>query len=333
MQTSTNIYVQVASAKSDLSAAIDVQANKISLVVSGTGNNAKIKAAQIVTAINDAGSTVLISADKILLDGSTTVAGMLTVQDGALYVKNDLVVATSGKISVKTINMQNNGSISFPDPGGNVGTMTLNNGNIANFFTALKVVASGNNYKLQYKSMSVANWTDLPDSTFSRAVSSWVWGGGSGKINVTALPQNQTKSINVSIDGQNSITANGTYTYTVDYENGDGDDVSTGATKTVTVSIKSAADYYNASSYWKKPKDNNGVCTVPNIGVTAAETWFTMSKISITRASWHSVSGNVYKGKLYYWDDDDESYSPVVNSNKYWYYSDSSVSGTTTVYY
>lgn len=57
------------------------------------------------------------------------------------------------------------------------------------------------------------------------------------------------------------------------------------------------------------------------------------SSISITNARWHSVSGNVYKGKLYYWDDDDESYSVVVNANKYWYYSDTQITGTTNVYY
>ena len=55
--------------------------------------------------------------------------------------------------------------------------------------------------------------------------------------------------------------------------------------------------------------------------------------MSITRAGWHSISGNVYYGKLYYWDDDDQSYSPVIGSNKYWYYSDSNKSGTTTVHY
>ncbi len=291
--------------------------------------------AQIIARINERGQgEALISADNVAISGNTTISGMLTINtDGALYVKNDLVIITSGKISTKKIAMQNDGSITFPDTGGNIGTMTLNNGNIAKFFTALKVVTSGNGYKMQYKSLSETSWTDLPDSSFSRAVSSWVWGGGDGKINVTALPQNQTCPVKVSIDGPTSITANGEYTYTVDYENGDGDDVSTGKTKTVTVSIKSAADYYNASSYWKKPQDNNGVCTVPNIGVTAAETWFSMSSISMTRAGWHSVSGNVYYGKLYYWDDDDESYSPVVNSNKYWYYSNSSKSGTTTFYY
>ena len=55
--------------------------------------------------------------------------------------------------------------------------------------------------------------------------------------------------------------------------------------------------------------------------------------MTITRASWHSVSGTRYYGKLYYYDDDSGDYEPVVNSNKYWYYSNSNKSGSTTVHY
>lgn len=50
---------------------LNVQADRIGLVVNGTGANASIKAAEIVAAINDSGSTVIISADHIELDGDT----------------------------------------------------------------------------------------------------------------------------------------------------------------------------------------------------------------------------------------------------------------------
>ena len=65
----------------------------------------------------------------------------------------------------------------------------------------------------------------------------WTLGGGSGKINVTAWPQNQKKTINISVDGSTNIIANGTYTYTAYFEDDDGDDISTGATRTVTVAV------------------------------------------------------------------------------------------------
>lgn len=57
---------------------LNVQADRISLVVEGTGENAHIKAASIVLAINDSGSSVTISADKIVLDGTTTVSSLLS---------------------------------------------------------------------------------------------------------------------------------------------------------------------------------------------------------------------------------------------------------------
>lgn len=61
---------------------IDVNAEKVGLVVEGTGAAAHIKAAQIVASINaqTGQSAVLISADKITLDGQTTIDSLLTGQ-------------------------------------------------------------------------------------------------------------------------------------------------------------------------------------------------------------------------------------------------------------
>ena len=57
---------------------LNVQANRIGLVVQGSGSNAYIKAAEIVASINNTGSSVTISADKIYLNGSTTIDNLLT---------------------------------------------------------------------------------------------------------------------------------------------------------------------------------------------------------------------------------------------------------------
>lgn len=56
---------------------LNVQANRIGLVVSGTGANASIKAAEIVAAINQSGSSVTISADHILLDGQAVATSLV----------------------------------------------------------------------------------------------------------------------------------------------------------------------------------------------------------------------------------------------------------------
>ena len=67
--TSTNIEAAVYNAASQLRSEIQVQANRISLVVEGTGSNARIKPAQIVAAINNGASSITISADHIDIDG------------------------------------------------------------------------------------------------------------------------------------------------------------------------------------------------------------------------------------------------------------------------
>lgn len=71
-QTASQIRLEVNNKTASLQSIITQQANLISLVVQGTGSNAAIKAAQIVAAINDGGSSVLISADHITLDAART---------------------------------------------------------------------------------------------------------------------------------------------------------------------------------------------------------------------------------------------------------------------
>lgn len=71
---------------------LKVQADRISLVVEGTGPNAKIKPASIVASINESGSNIKISADHIELDGHT-IASYLTAQTlevSALDVTNGI---------------------------------------------------------------------------------------------------------------------------------------------------------------------------------------------------------------------------------------------------
>ena len=235
MQTATNINLSINTAKSSIYSSINVEKNRIDLVVSGTGGNATIKTASIVTAINNSGSSVIISADHINLNGyvkaSQLDANWLSGQIAALNL-----------VTAKKLSLNSGGTITFA---GN--STVLTESNTPDIITGLKVVASGNGYKLQALRVGNASWTDLPDSSFSRAVTSWLVGGGSGKVNVTANPQNQMKSVPVSVGGPNSISSNGTYTYKVYYENADGDDVETGASEEVTVSVHPTKSQIGAS--------------------------------------------------------------------------------------
>lgn len=86
-------------AEAGLKSSIKVEADKISLVVEGTGENARIKPASIVAAINDGESTIKISADHIQLDGNT-IATYLSAID--LSVK--ALTVTNGEINCDAIN-------------------------------------------------------------------------------------------------------------------------------------------------------------------------------------------------------------------------------------
>ena len=112
-QTATYINQEVADTAAGLSSRITQQSNRIGLVVEGTGADAKVNVAQIVASINEDGtSDALIKADKILLDGNTTVSGMMRVQDGNLFVSGGLTLAEGNEISASQYRV--GGSIRFP---------------------------------------------------------------------------------------------------------------------------------------------------------------------------------------------------------------------------
>ena len=75
---------------------LQVQSDRISLVVEGQGDNARIKSAEIVGSINDSGSTVKISADHIDIDGILSVLittlDTLVPQSGTISVTGDMTV-------------------------------------------------------------------------------------------------------------------------------------------------------------------------------------------------------------------------------------------------
>ena len=133
-QTATNITMSVNNEISNVRAAINVESNRISLVVEGTGSNAYIKPAAIVAAINDGGSSIVISADHINLDG---------------YVKASDITADfleakiAGITSLGVQNLAASGSISIKDGGSYYA--------IQRSLEDAQVVPSGNGYKLQYK--------------------------------------------------------------------------------------------------------------------------------------------------------------------------------------
>lgn len=69
-------------AENSLSGRINVQSDKISLVVTETSDGNVVNAASIVTAINNGSSSILLDADKIALHGSNILVGDVIKTDG-----------------------------------------------------------------------------------------------------------------------------------------------------------------------------------------------------------------------------------------------------------
>ena len=171
VQTSTQIIQKVANDIDDVQAAITVESNRISLVVEGTGANAKIKPAEIVASINDGASNIRISANHIVLDG---------------YVKATDITANliSSKISlISTITAQAIEADSVKiRPVSGMGLV-----NVATAYNGSSLTQSGNTYTLRLAKMN-GNYDEY---SFSRAVAYVDWSLSNGTLKVTPQPQNQ----------------------------------------------------------------------------------------------------------------------------------------------
>lgn len=281
-QTSTYIMTTVGNTVSGLRSTITQTASKIALVVDSSNN---IKAAQIVASINDSSSSVLISADKITLDGHT-IAYYITAD----YIKTKLLEATGVTLNGVTVNSSAafNGSLLFKNGTDQYGNTYFN---ALNALQAVQITGPTNNsYKLQYKRVRDSDWQDA--QSFSRAVTDWRYSWSGGQLTVTALPQNNSKAITgVKTTGSWS---NNVYSGRVVYWDGTDDDGSTYDTgATFSVSRKITGWNYQ----WV---GGQLIVTAQPQGTSEALTGVKVA------GSW---SNGTYSGRIVYWDgtDDDGS--------------------------
>lgn len=113
-RTAGEIYMQVTNTKTKLQSKIDILDHSISLVVEGTGDNAHIKPAAITAAITDKNgylsSSIKISADRITLDGRTTINDVMTVSGRAVRINVPIEtseVRLRGQSSAATLTANN----------------------------------------------------------------------------------------------------------------------------------------------------------------------------------------------------------------------------------
>lgn len=98
-QTASQIRLEVTNKTSSLQSQITQQADKISLVVQGTGTNAKIKAAEIVAAINNETSSIRISADHVKIDGSVNLSDALKIENGGILFDLPIVLRNANFVT------------------------------------------------------------------------------------------------------------------------------------------------------------------------------------------------------------------------------------------
>ncbi|MBR5289322.1 MAG: hypothetical protein IKU34_12160 [Clostridia bacterium] len=197
--TSSQIRQEVSDEANSLRSSITTTANRIALVVDGNG----VKGSVIVDAINNQ-STATITADKILLSGNTTVAGMFSVSDGALYVSQDAVFR--GNVSVL-----NGGTLAAPSLQlfGSGTYVDLTPANTKDLITELQITSSGNVYTLQKKTVnSPDTWTDVANfNRGSAAVISGAWSGATYTASASgSTPVTTTVGLAGSGNGQSNFT-------------------------------------------------------------------------------------------------------------------------------
>ena len=180
-QTPGQIALAVNNAKSGIYGAIQIQADKISLVVDD-GNH--IKPQGIVTAINNGGSSVTITADHIDLDGHVTLSNMT-----GDFIASRITTSNDIKVNTLSANMIHAARIYAYKGITPYGSSEYEDVRNYMFDFALDGPGSNNTYTLKKKPFYSTTWSNI--GSFSRAVTSWSWGwgDGDGKLTVTPVPQ------------------------------------------------------------------------------------------------------------------------------------------------
>lgn len=185
-----------------LGAKMAVQAGKIEMVVGTTDQGGNyIKAASITLAINNAGSSAMINADKIYLLGET-IANTITAD----YINGK--IATIPTLTGIAASFSGNVSCS----GLFAGQVYVGSGgsyrNLSNPVQYVQLTGPENNvYTLRVTKLDGT----YKNYTFSRAIASasWEWSGSA--VKVTLSPQGQAFTSNISVDnwsGTGSVSYN-----------------------------------------------------------------------------------------------------------------------------
>ena len=221
-------------------------------------------------------------------------------------------------------------------------------------YTATSNVLNGTNVLFTSTAISGTEAYTAGDSAgYSRAHVTGAWGSTSSDKNIFTFAKssssNKPNKDTTKVTGTTSIsysTATHKYTATGLVLNGSNELYRSTAISGTEAYTGGMYDYYWSDSvggrsgtakYWLTPTENGGTCTIPNVTNTARATWFTMSKMAITRAQCGLDTDNnkIYHGTLYYKNAKTGKFvaAHAETDPVYWYYSGTNRSGSNTLYY
>ena len=261
---------------SSLRSLISQEAGRIDLVVTGTGANAVVNAANIALAINssDGSSEVHIDADHVYINaGQSGESNVVTVIGGKCQLSDVSADYIAGKISeiqtLSGISATFSGTVVASGVTG-AGMYIGSGSNTQSLADAIKLIqiipdsGNANQYVLQYQNYATSGWQNA--STFSRATSlSGVWSGG--VFTVTATPQGDTTTTDLFtaghwgyLSGENSKHYYGSISAHID---GGSTSYSTGAEFEIDASsIYNSAEPASAAMGGVSGTGQNHECTV-----------------------------------------------------------------------
>ena len=203
------------SAESYLSGQLTVEAGKVAMVVGTRNGKNYVKAGEIVLAINEAGeSEAHIDANKVYIGNqksTTVINGKCSLSDVTAEVIKGRIATLS---SLWCTEFQGNiygSTVMFANGETPYGTTVYTN--VKTAIAAVQVVASGSNYKLQYKTFNDSSWIDA--GTFNRAVTSLEGVWSDGAITVTPSGMSTPSYVDHLVGGTPQVDPNDDYRYKV----------------------------------------------------------------------------------------------------------------------
>lgn len=294
----------------------------------GLYDEGNLTAGLIVGKINGQ-TSAKIRADRIILDGTTTINDVMTVADNAVVIKKPLSVKDATTIK---------GNLNIADADGVYHTITLTTAKLNNVIGNATV--SNNTLTLTK--------LDGTEVTFSKATTlSGTWSGST--LQVKASPQNVTYDV---VLGGTTYTAGKT---TLELVSGGTPSLSSTAnsidvplkinslnsgqtqptqryTKNLTVSVNALLETKSITANGTYTP-SSGKLGIKSVTVNVPDTHSSSMSITRTYAGVNSSGTYTYYGKLYYYNASTGSYVAAASSNYYWYRSSTDKAGTNTVYY